>query len=140
MFFPIVVIALDLGHVPFFLHGNDIDTRDRRVGVITLSPPSSAVPGTSLMVLILLRVGGRSLLSGRELFSTRRVSRGGVGGFILSNRVFLFFFSGPIPFGTFRVYVADIRGGLEYCLYLRVDGFFHGLFSEVQVTGSGRRF
>ena len=100
MFFSIAVIALDLGHVSLFLLGNNIDIRGSGVGVTTLSPPSSAAPGTLLIVLILLWVGKRSLLSRRGLFSTRRVSRGGVGGLILSTGVLLLFFSGPIPFDT----------------------------------------
>ena len=63
MSFPIVVIVLDLGHVLFFLIGNNIDTRDRGVGVTTLSSPSSAVLETLLVVLVLLWVSGGSLLN-----------------------------------------------------------------------------
>ena len=78
-----------------------------------------------------------SLLSRKRLFSTRRVSRGGVGGLILSTGVFLLFFSVPVLSGTSRVYVTGTSGGLEHCICLRVNGFLHSLFPGVQVTGSG---
>ena len=131
------VKAFDLGHVlvfPFF-HGNGIDTRGRGVGVTTLSP-SSAAAGISLVVLVFFRVGG-SLLSGRGLFPTRRVSRGGVGGLILSTGVLLLLLSGPVPSWLPQVHVAGTGGGLEHRLCLRVDGFLHGLFPGVQVPPSG---
>ena len=107
MSFLMIVIVFDFGHVPvlpFFL-GNDIDTCERGLNVTTLSSPSSAAPGTSLVVLILFWVGGGSLLSGRRLFSTRRVSRGGVGGLVLSIRVLFLLLSGLVSSGTPRVYV-----------------------------------
>ena len=146
MSFPMVVIALDLGYVPLFLLGNDIDTRGWRVGIKTLFSPSSTRPRTLLVVLILLRVGGGSLLSGKRLFSTGRASKGGVGGLILSSKVILLLFSGPVLSGILRVYVAGTGGGLEHRFCLYIDGFFHGLFPEVLVTGldiqlgSDRRF
>ena len=59
-----IVIALDLEHVPPFLLGNNIDIRGREVGVSTLLP-SSAASGTSLVVLVLLWVSRRSLLNRR---------------------------------------------------------------------------
>ena len=131
MSFPMAVIALDLGHVPLFLLGNNIDTRGRGVGVTTLFSPSSAAPETSLVVLILLWVGEGSLLSRKGLFSTRRVSREGVGALILSTGVFLLLLSRHVPFRTPRVHVADTGRGLEHRLCLRVDGFLHGLFPGV---------
>ena len=143
-----VVIAFDFGHVSvfsFFL-GNDIDTCGRGVGVMTLFPLSSMVPETLLVVLIFFWVGGGSLLSGRGPFSTRRVSRGGVGGLILSTGVLLLLFSGLVPSGTSRVHVAGTRRGLEHCFCLHIDGFLHALFPGVQVMalgiqlGSDRRF
>ena len=139
MFFPMAVIVFNFGHVPVlpFLLGNGIDTRGRGVGVTTLSPPSSTAPKTLLVVLILFRIGGGSLLSGRRLFSTRCVSRGGVGGLILSTGVLLLLFSRPVPSGTLRVHVAGTGGGLEYCLCLYVVGFLHGLFLRVQVPALG---
>ena len=132
------VKAFDFRHIPVFsfLLGNDIDTCGRRVDITTLSPLSFMTPGTSLVVLVLLRVGG-SLLSGRGLFSTRRVSRGGVGGLILSTGVLLLLLSRPVPSGTPRVHVAGTGGGLEHRLYLYVDGFLHGLFLGVQVPVLG---
>ena len=131
------VKAFDFGHVPFFsfLLRNGIDTYGRGVGVTTLFPLSSAAPGTLLVVLILLRVG-RSLLNRRGLFSIRRVNREGVGGLIFFTGVLLLLFSGPVPSGILRVYVAGTGGRLEYCLCLYVDGFLHGLFPGVQVPTS----
>ena len=131
------VKAFDFEHVPIFsfLLENDIDTRGIGVGVTTLSPSSSAAPGTLLVVLVLLRIG-RRLLNGRRLFSTRRVSRGGVGRLILSIGVLLLLLSGPVPSGTPRVHVAGTGGGLEHRFCLRIDGFLHGLFPGVQVLVS----
>ena len=137
MSFSMTVKAFDFRHVLVFsfLLGNNIDTHGRKVSIMTLSPSSSIAPGTSLVVLILLWVE-RSLLSGRGLFSTRRVNRGGVGGLILSTRVFFLFFNGPVLSGTSRVHVAGTGRGLEYCLYLCVDDFLHNLFPGVQVPAS----
>ena len=139
MSFPIAVIAFDFRHVPIFpfLLRNNIDTRGRGVGVTTLSPPSSAVPGTLLVVLILFWVGEESLLSGKRLFSTRYVSRGGVGRFILSTRILFLFLSGLVLSGTSQVHVAGIGVGLEHFFCLCIDGFLHGLFPGVQVSASG---
>ena len=100
MSFPMTVIALHLGHVTLFLLENNIDTRGRGVGVTTLSPPSSAASKISLVVLILLWVGGGSLLSRRGLFSTRRISRRGVNKLILSTGALLLFFSKFVSSGT----------------------------------------
>ena len=137
MSFPMTVKAFDLEHVPVlsFLRGNGIDTCGRGVSVTTFSP-SSAAPGTSLVVLVLLRVG-RSLLSGRGLFLTRRVSRGGVGRLILSTGVLFLLLSGPVPFRIPQVHVAGPGRGLEHRFCLRVDSFLHGLFPRVQVPASG---
>ena len=130
MSFPMAVIAFNLEHVPPFLLGNNIDTCGRRVGVTTLSS-SSAVPGTPLEVLIFLWVGERSLLSRKRLFSTRHISRGGVGGLIFSTRVFSLFLSGFVPSGIPRVHVTGNGEGLEHCFYLRIVDFLHGLFLGV---------
>ena len=137
MSFLIAIKAFDFGHVPvlFFLCGNGIDTRGRGVGVTTLSPLSTA-PGTLLMVLVLFWVGG-SLLGGRGLFSTRCVSRGGVGGLILSTGVFFLLLSGLVPSRTPQVHVAGTGRGFEHRLCLHIDNFFHGLFPGVQVPASG---
>ena len=138
MSFLMTVKAFDLEHVSVlsFLRGNNINTRGKGVGVTTLFSLSSTGPGTSLVVLVLLRVGG-SLLSRRRLFSTRRVNRGGVGGLILSTGVLLLLLSWPVLSGTPRVHVADTGGGLEHCFCLCIDGFLHGLFLGVQVPALG---
>ena len=65
-------------------------------------PPSFAASRTSLMILILLWVGGGSLLSGKGLFSIRRVSRRGFGELILSTGVFFLLLSGLVPLGHFE--------------------------------------
>ena len=98
--------------------------------------PFSATPETSLVVLILLRVGRENLLSGKCLLSTRCVSKGGVGGLILFV-VPLLLLCRFVPPGTPWVYIASAERWLEYCLCLRVDSFFHSLFSEVQVSALG---
>ena len=134
MSIPMAVIALDLGHVPFFLLGNNINTCGRGVAITILSP-SSAAPGTSMIVLVLFWVSGRSLLSGKWLFSTRCVNRGGVGRFILSEVPFLLL-RRPVPPETPWVHIAGAGRWLEHRLYLRVDGFLHGLFPGVQVLAS----
>ena len=139
MSFSMAVLAFDFGYVlslPFLL-GNDIDTRGKGVGVTTLSPPSFATPGTSLVVLILFWVGGGSLLSGKGLFSTRCVSKAGIGRLILSTGVFLLFFSGLVLSRTPRVHVAGTGGGLEHRFCLYVDGFLYGLYPGDQVLAFG---
>ena len=146
MSLPVTVVALDLREIfLLFLDGGGVDTRCRRVMATTLSSSAPSAPRTSLLVVLVL-LGGRSLLSGRGLFSTRRVSRGGVGGLILSTGVLLLLFSGLVPSGTSRVHVAGTRRGLEHCFCLHIDGFLHALFPGVQVMalgiqlGSDRRF
>ena len=132
------VIAFDFGYVPIFLFllGNNINTRGRGVSVTTLSFLSFAAPRTLLVVLILLWVGG-SLLSGRRLFSTRRISKEGVGGLILSTGVFLLLLSRLVSSGTPRVYIVGTGGGLEHRFCFRVNGFLHDLFPRIQVPASG---
>ena len=102
MSLPVTVVALDLGEIfLLLLDGGGVDTRCKRVMTRTLSLLAHLALRTSLLVvLVLLRVGGGSLLSGRGLFSTRRVSRGGVGGLILSTGVLLLLPGGPVPSGT----------------------------------------
>ena len=137
MSLPVTVVALDLREIfLLLLDGGGVDTRCRRVMATTLSSSAPSAPRTSLLVVLVL-LGGRSLLSGRGLFSTRRVSRGGVGGLILSTGVLLLLPSGPVSSRTPRVHVAGTGGGLEHRLCLRVDGFLHGLFPGVQVPASG---
>ena len=93
------VVALDLREIFFFLlDGGGVDTRCRSVMSTTLSLSALSTPRTSLLVVLVV-FGGRSLLSGRGLFSTRRVSRGGVGGLILSTGVFLLLSGGPVLMG-----------------------------------------
>ena len=100
MSLPVTVVALDLREIfLLLLDGGGVDTRCRRVMATTLSSSAPSAPRTSLLVVLVL-LGGRSLLSGRGLFSTRRVSRGGVGGLILSTGVFLLLPGGPVPSGT----------------------------------------
>ena len=72
-----------------------------------------------------------------DCFPLERVSRGGVGGLILSTGVALLLLSGLVLSRTPRVYVAGTGGGLEHCLCLCVDRFFHGLFPGVQVPALG---
>ena len=135
MFFPMAVIALDLGNVLLFLFGNNIDTRSRRVGVMTLSLSSTA-PGTLLVLLVILWVGGGGLLGSRLLFPTRYVSRGEVSGLIHSRVLFLFF-RGLVPSRISWVHISGAGRWLKHHLCLCIDGFFHGLFSGVQVSASG---
>ena len=92
MSLPVTVVALDLREIfLLFLTGGGVDTCCRRVMATTLSLSASLLPRTSLLVvLVLLQVGGRSLLSGKRLFSTRRVSKEGVDRFILFTKVLLF--------------------------------------------------
>ena len=123
------VIALDLRHVSLFLLGNDIDPRGKGVAIMTLSP-SSAVLGT-----VFLGVGEGSLLSRRWLFSTRCVSKGRVGGLILSG-VPLLLLCGPIFPRISWVYIAGAERWLEHHLCLRINGFLYGLFPGVQGLAS----
>ena len=101
MSLPVTVVALDLGDIfHFLLNGSGVDTHCRRVVALTLFLSTSSTPGTSLLeVLVLFWVGGGSLLSGKQLFPTRCVSRDGVGGLILSTGVFLLSLSGLLPLG-----------------------------------------
>ena len=123
------VEALNLGEV-FLIFWDGIDAHRRWVLASSPSTPRASA-------VVLLWVGGGGLLSGRYLFLTRCVSRGGVGGLILSTGVLLLLPSGPVPSRTPRVHVAGTGGGLEHRLCLRVDGFLHGLFPGVQVPASG---
>ena len=102
MFLLVTIVALDLGEISLLLlDDNGIDIRCRRVMTTTLSLTASSALRTSvLMVLVLLWVGGGSLLNGKELFSIRRVSRRRVGGLILSTGVFFFLSGEPIPLRT----------------------------------------
>ena len=66
MSLPLTVIALDLGDIFYlFLDDAGVDTRCRRVVALNLFLSAPLAPGTFLVVLVLLRVGGGSLLSGR---------------------------------------------------------------------------
>ena len=136
MSFSMAVIALDLEHVPRFFYGNNIDTCGREVGVATLSS-SSAAPGTLLVLLVLLRVGRGSLPSGRWLFPTRCVSRGGVGRLIFSGvLLFLLLFCRPTPLVVLWVHIAGGGGWLEHRFCLCINGFLDGLFPRGQVPAS----
>ena len=66
MSLPVTVVALDLREIfLLLLDGGGVDTRCRRVMATTLSLLPSSAAGTSLVVLVLFRAGGGSLLSGR---------------------------------------------------------------------------
>ena len=128
--------ALNLGNVSLLsLDGVGISTRCRRVVAMTLSL-SFAVPETSLVVLVYLRISEKSLLSEKWLFPTRYVSRGGVGGLILF-RVLLFPLCRLVSSGAFWVHLAGARSRLEHCFCLCIDRFFNGLFPGVQIPTSG---
>ena len=123
------VEAFNLEEVFFFLR-DGVDARRRWVLASSPSTPRASA-------VVLLWVGGGSLQSGRCLFPTRYVSKGGVSGFILSTGVSLLFPSGPIPSGILRVHVAGTGVGLEQRFCLCVDVFLHGLFLGVQVLALG---
>ena len=96
----VTVVALNLREIfLLFFDGGGVDTYCRRVMATTLSLSAPSAPRTSLLMVLVL-LGGRSLLSGRELFSTRRVSGGGVGRLILSIGILLLLFGGLVPSGT----------------------------------------
>ena len=86
-----IVKVFNLGEV-FFLLWDGVDARRRCV--LALSP---CTPRASAVVLLL--VGGGGLLSGRCLFPTRYISKGGVSGLIFSTGVLLLLSSGPVPSG-----------------------------------------
>ena len=137
MSLPVTVVALDLREIfLLLLDGGGVDTRCKRVMTTTLSSLAPSAPRPSLLV-VLVFLGGRSLLSGKELFSTRRVSKGGVSGLILSTGVFLLLPGGPVPLGTPWVHIANTGGGLQQRLCLCIDGFLNGLFPGVLVPTSG---
>ena len=139
MSLPETVIALDLEDIfLFFLDDGGVDTRCRRVMAITLSLLAFSAPKTSsLVVLVFLRVGGGSLLSRRRLFPTRCVSRGGVGGLILSTGVFLLILGGLVLLRISKVYIAGAKRWLEHRLYFYINGFLYSLFPGDQVMASG---
>ena len=94
-----IAIALDLREIfLLFLDSGGVDIRCKRVMATTLSLSAPSTSRTSLLVVLVL-FSGKSLLNGRGLFSTRRVSRGGVDGLILSTRVFFLLFGGPVLLG-----------------------------------------
>ena len=98
MLFPMADIALDLGNVFFFLSRKDIDTCGRRVGAMTLFP-SSMVPGTLLIVMVLLMslaLIGLALMGGPF---TRHISKGKISG-LSSSKVLLLLFSRLFLLGT----------------------------------------
>ena len=133
MSLPVTVITLDLGIIfHFILDGASVNTHCRGVIAAALSLSAISALRTSLLVvLVLFWVGEKSLLSGKRLLSTRRISREGVGRLIISTGVFLLLLSGSVPSGTPRVHVADTGRGLEHRLCLCIDGFLHGLFPGV---------
>ena len=67
MSFPVTVVALDLRNIfHLLLDGASVESYCRRVVALTLSLSAPLAPETSLLVvLVLLWVGGGSLLSGR---------------------------------------------------------------------------
>ena len=133
MSLPVTVVALDLREIfLLLLDGDGVDTRCRRFMATTLSLLAPMAPKTFLLVVPVL-LGGRSLLSGRGLFSTGPVSRGGVGGLIFSTRVLLLLPGGLVLSGTPWVHDTNTRGGLQQRLFFCIDGFLDGLFTEVLV-------
>ena len=133
MSLPVTVVALDLREIfLLFLDDGIIDTCCRRVMSTTLSLSTPLVPRTSLLVVLVL-LGRRSLLSGRRLFSTRRISRRGVGGHIFSSRVFFFLPGRPVSLETPWVHVVNTEGGLQQRLCLCIDAFLNGLFPGVLI-------
>ena len=95
----VTVIALKLREIfLFLLDGGGVDICCRRVIATTLSLSALLAPQTSLLVVLVL-LGGRSLLSGRGLFSTRRISREGVGRLIFSTGVLFLLPDGPVLLG-----------------------------------------
>ena len=99
MSLPVTVVVLNLEEIfLLFLDGDGVDTRCRRVKSTTLSLSAPLALRISLLVVLVL-LGRRSLLSGRRLFSTRRVSKGGVNRLILSTGVLFLRSSRSIPSG-----------------------------------------
>ena len=134
----VIVVVLDLGDIfHFFLDNAGVNTHYRGVVVTILSPSAPSVSKTSLLVvLVFLRVGERSLLSGRWLLPTRCVSRSRVGGLIFFG-VFLLFLCRLILLETLWVHIADAKKWLEYHFCLCIDGFLNGPFSGVQFPALG---
>ena len=96
----VTVVALNLREIfLLFLNGIGVDTRFRRVMATTLSLSAPSVPRTSLLV-VLVFLSGKSLLSGRGLFSIRRISKKGVGRLILSTGVLFLLPGGLVPLET----------------------------------------
>ena len=127
--------ALDLGDISLFsFDGVGIKTRCRGIVATTLS--LSFIAPKILVVLVFPQVGGGCLLSGRWLFPTGCVSRGGVGGLIFSG-VLLLLFCGPVPLGAPWVHFAGVGRGLKHCFCLCTDRFFNDLFSGVQILVLG---
>ena len=95
--------ALDLGDVSLiFLDNVGVSTRYKGVMATTLSL-SFVASGTSLVILVLLV--SLALIGG---LPTRRVSRGKISGFSLSE-VFFLLLSGPVPLKTPYIHLAGIR-------------------------------
>ena len=99
MALPSAVEAFDMGDIFFFLLGSNVDTYCRRVLASSLSP-STTMPRTSLVVLVLFLEGGGCLLS------TWYVSRGDIVRFILP-RVLILFFCWSVPSETLGVNLSD---------------------------------
>ena len=97
-----IIVALDLRDIFHFLfNGTGINTRGKRVAALFLS-----LFILKTLVLVLLWVGGRGLVSGRWLFLTKYVSKGGVGRLIFFS-IFLLFFCRPVSLETLDVNFTD---------------------------------
>ena len=134
---PVTVIALDLRDIFHFLFDvAGVNIRCRKVVAATTLLTLLAPRTSLLVVLVLFWIGGGSLLSGKWQLSTRWVSKGGVGGLILSG-VLLLLFCRLVPPGTPWVYIAGVGRWLEHHFCLYIDSFLHDLFSKVQVPAMG---
>ena len=99
MSLPVTVIALDLREIfLFFLDGDGVNTCCRRVMATTLSLSAPVAPRTSLLVVSVL-LGGGSLLSRRELFSTDVSAEGESIDLFFPPESFSSFLTGLFPWG-----------------------------------------
>ena len=128
--FPLIVEALDLGDVLFFLFNNIsiISTYCKRV-IVTTSLTLLMLK-TSLIVLVFL--ASLALVNRRLLvFAIRYVSGKSVSG-LSPFGVFLLLFRRLIPLRILWIYFLGAEGWLQQCFYLCINGFLNGFFPKVQ--------